>query len=115
VVWPRFVAFPIATSASRFVERVGLLPLVGGGIFLVFSGVANIAQWYPWRFSFTASHYSMAWVTIGALVAHVGAKWVTTRRSLARPSGVPGWPTPTLHSGRRRNRRPATASLAEVS
>ncbi|MDQ4068666.1 MAG: molybdopterin-dependent oxidoreductase [Actinomycetota bacterium] len=89
LVWPRFVTFPLARSASRLVERIGLLPLVGGGIFLAFSGVANIAQWYPWRFSFTASHYWMAWVTMGAIVAHVGAKWAVTRRSLARPSRRP--------------------------
>ncbi|MGI8810722.1 MAG: molybdopterin-dependent oxidoreductase [Acidimicrobiales bacterium] len=89
LVWPRFVAFPVAKRAGQLVERIGLLPLVGGGIFMAFSGVANIAQWYPWKFSFTASHYWMAWVTMGAIVAHVGAKWVTARRSLARPSRRP--------------------------
>jgi hypothetical protein len=56
---------------------------------MVFSGVANIAQWYPWRFSFTAAHYWTAWVTIGALVAHIGAKAPITRRSLRRQSKRP--------------------------
>ncbi len=88
-VWPRFVAFPPFRTAAQLVERIGLLPLVGGGIFMVFSGVANIDQWYPWHFSFTASHFWMAWVTMGALVAHVGAKWVITRRTLTRPSRRP--------------------------
>jgi DMSO/TMAO reductase YedYZ molybdopterin-dependent catalytic subunit len=54
--------------------------------------VANIAQWYPWRFSFTASHFWMAWVTIGALLAHVGAKWAISRRgflgTVAATSGL---------------------------
>ena len=58
------------------------MALVGGGVFLVFTGVANIAQWYPWRFSFTATHYWVAWITIGAIVAHVGAKWAITRRAI---------------------------------
>jgi hypothetical protein len=89
LVWPRFVAFPPFRSASHFVERVGLFPLVAGGVFMTFSGVANIAQWYPWRFSFTATHFWMAWVTMGAIVAHVGAKWVVTRRALTRPSRRP--------------------------
>ena len=89
LVWPRFVTFPLARSVSRLVERIGIFPLVAGGIYMAFSGVANIAQWYPWPFSFTASHYWMAWVTMGAMVAHMGAKWVTTRRSLARPSRRP--------------------------
>jgi len=89
LVWPRFVSFPVAKRASQVVERIGLFPLVAGGIFMTFSGVANIAQWYPWRFSFTASHYWMAWVTMGSIVAHVGAKWAIARRALTRPSRRP--------------------------
>ena len=89
VVWPRFVSVPVARRLSGLVERIGLFPLVAGGIFMTFSGVANIAQWYPWRFSFTASHYWMAWVTMGSIVAHGGAKWAIARRSLARPSRRP--------------------------
>jgi hypothetical protein len=89
LVWPRFVAFPPVKRASHLVERIGLFPLVAGGIFMTFSGVANIAQWYPWRFSFRASHFWMAWVTMGAIVAHVGAKWAIARRALRRPSRRP--------------------------
>jgi len=89
LVWPRFVAFPVAKRAGQFVERIGLFPLVAGGIFMTFSGVANIAQWYPWKFSFTASHFWMAWVTMGAILAHVGAKWAIARRTLTRPSRRP--------------------------
>jgi hypothetical protein len=89
LVWPRFVAFPPVRSVSHFVERVGIFPLVAGGVFMAFSGVANIAQWYPWRFSFTATHFWMAWVTMGAIVAHVGAKWAVARRAWTRPSRRP--------------------------
>ena len=89
VVWPRFVSFPPGRRIADAVERLGILALVTGGIFMVFSGVANIAQWYPWRFSFTAAHYWTAWVTIGALVAHVGAKAPITARSLRRKRNRP--------------------------
>jgi DMSO/TMAO reductase YedYZ molybdopterin-dependent catalytic subunit len=89
VVWPRFLSFPPVRDVGHLVERLGLLPIVGGGVFMVFSGIANIAQWYPWPFSFTASHFWMAWVTMGALVAHAGAKWAITRRALTRPSRRP--------------------------
>jgi hypothetical protein len=82
VVWPRFVSVPPFRRVSDVVERLGILALVGGGVFMVFSGVADIAQWYPWRFSFTASHYWAAWITIGAILAHLGAKWHIVRRSL---------------------------------
>jgi DMSO/TMAO reductase YedYZ molybdopterin-dependent catalytic subunit len=84
VVWPRLLAYPPFRRIGDVVERAGLLALVGGGVFMVFTGVANIAQWYPWHFSFTASHYAVAWITMGAIVAHVGAKWAITHRALAR-------------------------------
>lgn len=89
IVWPRFVSLPVVKRASHLVERAGLFFLVGGAIFMTFSGVANISQWYPWPFSFRASHFWMAWVTMGALTAHLGAKWYITRRSLTRPSRRP--------------------------
>ncbi len=89
LVWPRFVSFPPVKRLSHLVERIGLFPLVAGAIFMVFSGIANIAQWYPWRFGFPAAHYWMAWVTMGALVAHVGAKWAIARQALRRPSRRP--------------------------
>lgn len=89
LVWPRFVSFPPARRLTDLVERAGLLPLVAGGIFMVFSGVANIAQWYPWHFSFPAAHFWMAWVTIGAMVAHIGARWAISRRSFSRSGHRP--------------------------
>lgn len=84
VVWPRFLSWPPFRKIADVVERLGLVALVGGSIFMVFTGVANIAQWYPWRFSFTASHYWVAWITMGAILAHGGAKWAVARRALSR-------------------------------
>src|SRR5437660_8738826 len=89
VVWPRFVSFPPGRRIADAVERLGILALVSGGIFMVFSGVANIAQWYPWRFSFTAAHYWTAWIVIGALLAHVGAKAPITGRALLHRKSRP--------------------------
>src|SRR5258708_5355819 len=89
LVWPRFLSFPPVKRISHLVERIGLFPLVAGGIFMVFSGIANIAQWYPWRFAFPAAHFWMAWVTMGALFAHLGAKWAIARQSLRRAERRP--------------------------
>lgn len=86
VVWPRFVSFPPFKGLALLVERISLFPLVGGGVFMVFSGIANIDYWYPWRFGFTAAHYWIAWVTMGAILAHIGAKWTVARQSVRRPS-----------------------------
>jgi len=89
LVWPRFVSFPPVKGVAHLVERIGLFPLVAGAVFMVFSGIANIAQWYPWRFAFPATHFWIAWLTMGALLAHAGAKWAIARQALRRPSRRP--------------------------
>ncbi|HEX3425782.1 MAG TPA: molybdopterin-dependent oxidoreductase [Acidimicrobiales bacterium] len=89
IVWPRLLTSPPFRRLSQLVERIGVLALVAGGIFMVFSGIANIAQWYPWPFAFPAAHYWVAWIVMGAIVAHIGAKWATTREALRRPSRRP--------------------------
>ena len=45
---------------------------------MLVTGVANIDLWYPWPFFFPAGHYWVAWITIGALVVHIGAKITVT-------------------------------------
>ncbi|MGH9000838.1 MAG: molybdopterin-dependent oxidoreductase [Acidimicrobiia bacterium] len=95
VVYPRLFTWPPVTDIAHGVERAGLLLLVGGGVFQLMTGVQNIALWYPWGFFFPAAHYAGAWITIGALVAHIGAKAATTRRALTRPESSGAIP-PTL-------------------
>jgi DMSO/TMAO reductase YedYZ molybdopterin-dependent catalytic subunit len=69
---------------AHAVERISLVPLVAGGLFLLFSGVANVARWYPYPFFFPSAHYWTAWLTIGAMIAHIGAKASLTRDALRR-------------------------------
>ncbi len=83
-VYPKLLRRPMFVGVAGLVERVSLVPLVGGAIFLLFTGLANINLWYPWTFNFRTGHFWVAWITIGALVVHVGAKWTTTRDALAR-------------------------------
>ncbi len=85
-VWPRIVQWPPFTSVASVIERLSLIPLVGGGLFLLFTGTANLVEWYPWSFGFRAAHFWMSWVTMGALVAHIGGKWTLTRSALGRGS-----------------------------
>ena len=89
VVHHHLPRWPPVRSVVHGVERLALLPLVGGGLFLLLSGTANVARWYPWTFFFPRAHYWAAWVTIGALVVHVGAKAAATRDALRR-SPTPG-------------------------
>lgn len=110
VVYPSFWSWPPARSVAHAVERVSLVPLVGGSLFMLFSGVANIARWYPWRFSFPVTHYWVSWITIGGLVIHVVAKLPVTAGALRRrrrggPAGDGG--TTDVRS----RREPATDGL----
>ncbi len=83
-VFPKLFAWPPFHGIASALERLSLLPLVGGSVFMLFSGLANINLWYPWNFNFPVSHYWVAWITIGALIVHIGAKVSTTRRALRR-------------------------------
>ena len=47
-VFPRFWTWPPFRNLAHAVERISLVPLVAGGLFLLFSGVANVARWYPY-------------------------------------------------------------------
>lgn len=101
-VFPRLLAWPPFVNAGNVVERLALLPLVGGALFMLFSGVANIDLWYPLPFFFPTAHYWMAWVTIGALVIHLGAKLPVTRRALRPTEVIPADPGAAGDTSRRR-------------
>ena len=101
-VWPRVVQWPPFTSVASVIERLSLIPLVGGGLFMLFTGTSNLVQWYPWAFGFRAAHFWISWVTMGALVAHIGAKFTLTRAALGKGSA----PLPRAN--------PATRDVAET-
>jgi hypothetical protein len=84
-VYPRLFAWPPFRDVAQAIERLALVVLVAGSLFLLFSGTANIERWYPWKFFFPAGHYWSAWITIGALVVHIGAKLPVVRRVLRSP------------------------------
>ncbi|MEO6467778.1 MAG: molybdopterin-dependent oxidoreductase [Acidimicrobiia bacterium] len=83
-VFPKLFAWPPFQGIASLLERLSLLPLVGGAVFMLFSGLANINLWYPWPFNFPIAHYWVGWITIGAIVVHIGAKISTTRAALRR-------------------------------
>jgi DMSO/TMAO reductase YedYZ molybdopterin-dependent catalytic subunit len=110
VVHHHLPRWPPARSVLHAVERLALLPLVGGGLFLLLSGTANVAGWYPWTFFFPRAHYWAAWVTMGALAVHVGAKAAATRDALRCAPG-----DPTLVRATRSDRRTFLGGVAAVS
>ncbi len=83
-VFPKLFTWPPVGNVAHVIERISLVPLVAGSIFLLYTGLANLAHWYPWQFGFTVAHFWTAWIVIGALVSHIGAKITITRASLGR-------------------------------
>ena len=97
-VFPRLFSWPIARDPWHALERLSLLPLVGGALFMLVTGLANIELWYPWVFFFPSGHYAVSFVVIGALIVHIGAKIQITRRALRSPKAEPR----AMSAGRRR-------------
>ncbi len=85
-VYPKLWEWPPLRDVAHAVERASLFLLVAGATFQLFTGLINIAYWYPFRFFFTTTHYWTAWITMGALVVHVGTKIAVSRRGLSRSS-----------------------------
>jgi DMSO/TMAO reductase YedYZ molybdopterin-dependent catalytic subunit len=86
-VFPRLFRWPLADNAMHAIERLSLLPLIGGSLFMLVTGVANIELWYPWLFFFPSAHYAVSFVVMGAMLIHLAAKWATVRRVLRRDRG----------------------------
>ncbi|MGW5377029.1 molybdopterin-dependent oxidoreductase [Nocardia sp. NPDC003999] len=84
-VYPRLFRRPNLRSPLWIAERGSIGLLVGSVVFQLSTGLANIAQYYPWRFFFPKAHYAMAYVAIGALAVHLAVKLPVLRDVLSRP------------------------------
>ncbi len=113
VVYPKLFRWPPVANVAHAVERISLVPLVGGALFQLFTGTANIAYWYrPMPFFFTVAHFWAAWITIGALAVHIGAKFTTTRAALSRAEAGAGTVPPVPSDGLSRRGFLATVATA---
>nr|WP_253649046.1 molybdopterin-dependent oxidoreductase [Williamsia deligens] len=88
-VYPKLFARPRIGSPVRLIERASITVLVVAAIFQVFTGLMNTAQWYPWKFFFTTTHYAMAWIVIGAVLVHIAVKLPIIRAALGEPVDAP--------------------------
>ncbi len=81
-LFDRFDLGNVRRLALQTAERLSIGALVATAIFQLVTGLLNISHWYPWSFSFRATHYAVAWVVIGALVLHVAVKLPVIRAAL---------------------------------
>ncbi|MEI2819511.1 MAG: molybdopterin-dependent oxidoreductase [Marmoricola sp.] len=76
-VFPKLFARPpkkVKELIVEALERGSIAALVSTSIFMLASGLANAAQWYPWDFRFRATHYAIAWIAVGSMIIHIAIK-----------------------------------------
>lgn len=71
---PKLFEWPPVRSLAHLFDRLSLALLVGGSLFVFFTGIFNIQNWYPWDFSFVPAHYYGAFIFLAALGLHLVAK-----------------------------------------
>ena len=86
-VYPKLFEWPPLKSVAHALERLSILVLFAGAVFELVTGLLNAAQWYVWgdQFPFVQTHYWVAWITVGALIVHVGVKAPAIARGFRSP------------------------------
>lgn len=84
VVYPKLFERPVFGGPKRIAERLSTGAIVLSMSFQLFTGLLNIAQWYPWKFFFPAAHYATAFVVLGAVGVHLAIKMPIVREAFRR-------------------------------
>ncbi|MFE9256622.1 molybdopterin-dependent oxidoreductase [Streptomyces sp. NPDC006879] len=85
-VYPRLFIWPPVRSVRHGLERLSVALLVASAVFQVLTGLLNIAEWYPWPFSFVPVHFAVAWVVAGSILLHIAVKAPEIRDHWSRRS-----------------------------
>ncbi|WP_405851800.1 molybdopterin-dependent oxidoreductase [Streptomyces sp. NBC_00090] len=100
-VYPRLFVWPPVRSVRHTLERLSVAVLVAAAVFQVLSGLLNIAEWYPWPFSFVPVHFAVAWIAAGSVLLHIVVKAPEIRTHWSRRStGTLGLPAEDVHDRR---------------
>lgn len=94
-IYPLLFQWPPVRTVLHAIERGSVLVLVGAAVFELFTGVADIAYWYPFQFFFPRAHFWTAIIATGAILVHIGVKLPISRRALRR-APAPEFPGPGL-------------------
>ncbi|MEV2278159.1 molybdopterin-dependent oxidoreductase [Nocardiopsis sp. NPDC049922] len=81
-VIPLFFTWPPVRSAAHALERLSLLCLVGGALFVFATGLLNVQLEYVFPGSFYVLHFYGSWVFLGGFVVHIATKAPTMVRAL---------------------------------
>src|SRR5919106_4782128 len=83
-VIPKLWERPAVRSVAHALERLSLALLVGGALFVFFTGVLSTQAYYPWDFIFVPGHYYAAFILLAALTLHLVVKLPVVRRTFRR-------------------------------
>ena len=81
---PKLFEWPPVRSFAHALDRISLALLVGGSLFVFFTGILNIQVFYPWNFSFVPAHYYGAFIFLAALALHLVTKLPVALRRFPR-------------------------------
>jgi len=109
---PKLFEWPPIRSIAHVLERASLALLVGGSIFVFFTGVFNIQVFYPWPFDFVPAHYYGALVFLGALVLHIAVKIPVARRAFREKGIIRPLRDDLAHTEPERHEEDTTAPLS---
>lgn len=73
-VMPALLQVPPVRGVLHLLERLSIAVFVAAAIVQVATGLLNTYQWYPFPFPFKQTHNALAYVLIGSLLVHIGAK-----------------------------------------
>ncbi len=82
LVYPKLFARPVIGTPARAIERASIAVLVSSTIFQLLTGLLNTAQWYPWKFFFTTTHYAMSFIVVASVLVHIAVKLPIIQRAL---------------------------------
>ncbi|GAB2502972.1 molybdopterin-dependent oxidoreductase [Nocardiopsis aegyptia] len=98
-VAPLFFGWPPVRSAAHALERLSLVLLVDGALFVFATGVLNVQLEYVFPGSFYVLHFYGSWVFLAGLAVHLGTKVPVMVRALrAGPADAPA-PEPGRSAG----------------
>ncbi|WP_431782849.1 molybdopterin-dependent oxidoreductase [Streptomyces chumphonensis] len=81
-VVPKLFVWPPLRSAAHALERLSLLFLVGGVLFVFATGILNVQLEYIFPGSFYPLHFYGSWVFIAAFVVHIATRVPVMARAL---------------------------------
>src|SRR4051812_22146910 len=73
-VAPKLFQWPPVRSVAHGLERLSIALLVSSALVELTTGLLNVLNWYPWRFSFIAVPHWLGWVVAGWVLMHIAVK-----------------------------------------